>query len=635
MAKTRLNNLETMNEFQQIMAHINNGNNFLLSGGAGSGKTYTLINVIKQIIEENPTSTIACMTYTNAAVKEIEERVNHKNLQVTTIHDFLWDNIKHYQLDLKKSLIGLINDEETTRIRIDGVGVIQDNYFDTLEDGIQYKEYVRISEGIISHDEVLILANRMFKNYPKINSILKDKFKFILIDEYQDTSPLVVEIFLKHLKQSDKKNIIGFFGDSMQSIYDDGVGNLDEFKGEQVGSVKEVIKAENRRNPKLVIGLANRLRTDDVVQAASNDIEAPNIEQNGVVKIGTIKFIHSSVYEDANLKEYLNWDFENTNETKELNLTHNLIADKAGIRTLMNIYNDDGILKYKSRVKKYIKDNNINTDFSDYTFNQVRTELGVDPTNAMNNFIEGHPALFQSALDQNWLAFSKIYVDKDQLLDSKKQSSEENSKKGSKRDALIKHLFKIQNSIGFYTSKQYNEFLRSTDYRIKVKNIADKIRLKENIESLKDVGDKTIGEIIDAADVHGICLKDDILQKFITEKEYVYDRVKDVKFSEFQNLYKYLEGFTPFSTQHKTKGAEFDNVLVVLDNGRWNQYNFEYLFLENGNPSVLERTRKIFYVCCTRAKDNLAVYFVNPGDAVLQKAKEWFNDENVIDLDNL
>ena len=43
-----------------------------------------------------------------------------------------------------------------------------------------------------------------------------------------------------------------------------------------------------------------------------------------------------------------------------------------------------------------------------------------------------------------------------------------------------------------------------------------------------------------------------------------------------ENLFKYIEGYTPFSTQHKVKGAEFKNVLVILDNGNWNQYNFEY-----------------------------------------------------------
>jgi len=162
-------------EVQEILSHIDNGDNFLLSGGAGSGKTYSLVGVIKQVISENPTSKIACMTYTNAAVKEIEERVNHKNLVVSTIHDFLWDNIKHFQKELKSSLIELINNEES-KIKNPEENPVPTDYFDDIENGIQYKEYLRIKDGIISHDEVLILANYLFKNYPKLCDILKDKF---------------------------------------------------------------------------------------------------------------------------------------------------------------------------------------------------------------------------------------------------------------------------------------------------------------------------------------------------------------------------------------------------------------------------------------------------------------------------
>ena len=154
--------------------------------------------------------------------------------------------------------------------------------------------------------------------------------------------------------------------------------------------------------------------------------------------------------------------------------------------------------------------------------------------------------------------------------------------------------------------------------------------MKQNIESLINVGDKTIEEVINDAHEKGICLIDEKLEKFREEKEYVYDRAKNVKYSEFQKLYDFLEGKTPFSTQHKTKGTEFNNVLVILDNGNWNKYNFENLFLGGGTASVLERTQKIFYVCCTRAKENLAVFYHNPSANVVDRAKIWFGEENVL-----
>lgn len=623
-----------MDEFQQIMNHIGNGNNFLLSGGAGSGKTYTLVQVIKKCIEDFPTSKVACMTYTNAAVKEIEKRVNHKNLNVTTIHDFLWDNIKHFQKELKQSLTVLANDDLITRINISSVNPVPNDFFDDLEKGIQYKEYLRLQDGIISHDELLILTNHLFKTYPKLNDILKDRFKFIFVDEYQDTSKLVIEIFLEHFELSDKKNIVGFFGDAMQCIYDNTVGNLDEYKGENDNKVREVQKQQNRRNPKLVIDLANRIRTDGLVQTESNDENAPNMNEEGVLKVGDIQFLYSDNENIQEVKEHLGWDFSDSKNTKELNLTHNLIADKAGIRKLMNIYNSDGVLKYKNRVRKYIKDNGIDEDFSAMTFGEVSDFLvDVNPTNSMQRFIDDNPELYNVARNQNWDVFSKIYVDKDQLLDDKKQSEDDENKKGSKRDALIRHLFKIETNIFLYSNKRYNEFLRATDYRFSIRRIEDKRVLKASIESLINVGQKTIEEVINEANENGVCLIDDKLERFKIDKEYLFNRVKNVKYKEFQKLFIYLEGFTPFSTQHKTKGAEFDNVLVILDNGGWNNYNFKNLFLVTGSESVLERTQKLFYVCCTRSKEKLAIYFNSASDAVIAKAKEWFGEDNVTNLD--
>lgn len=166
-----------------------------------------------------------------------------------------------------------------------------------------------------------------------------------------------------------------------------------------------------------------------------------------------------------------------------------------------------------------------------------------------------------------------------------------------------------------------------------IRTIADKRILRDNIESLINVGNKTIEEVINDAHEMHICLIDEKLERFKLEKEYVYNRVKSIKYSEFQKLYEYLEGKTPFSTQHKTKGAEFNNVLVVLDNGGWNNYNFESVFVDNGKSETIKsRSLKIFYVCCTRAKENLAVFYHKPSANVIAKAQEWFGEDNVIRL---
>lgn len=642
MVEERLN-LET--EVQSILQHIDEGRNFVLSGGAGSGKTYSLVHVIKQVLNENPIARVACMTYTNAAVKEIEERVNHNNLSVTTIHDFLWDNMKQFQKELKLALIEILNDTIQTRYSIEGLDELHDDFFDNLEKGIQYKEYLKLRDGIISHDEVILLAGMLFAKYPKLSDVVKDKYGFVFIDEYQDTNRKVIEIFLESFNQSEKRCIVGFFGDAMQSIYPDGVGNIDEWKGDEIGQVIEVRKEQNRRNPERIIQLANQIRTDGLIQSPSADLNAPNMH-NGGVKYGEIVFLYSNSEDVENVRNYLiqnhGWDFASSKATKELNLTHNLIAEKAGFKNLMDIYDKDQIIAYKKRIKDYIKSNGIQTDFSENTFGEVINILtegktvaelrAIKPTAGMQRFIDDNQDLFNIALAENYIMFSKLYFDKDQLLDDKKSSEDDENKKGSKRDRLIQHLFKIQNNIALYINRDFNEFLRRTDYLDRIRSIEDKIALRENIESLISVGEKTIEEIIMEANESGICIIGDQLTAFIESNKYLYDRVKTVRYSEFQLLYKYLEGKTPFSTQHKTKGAEFDNVLVILDNGGWNNYNFENLFLSNGSESVLSRTQKIFYVCCTRAKEKLAIFYYQPSTAVVDRAKALFGDESVIEI---
>jgi len=632
-------------EVQSILQTIDEGHHFLLSGGAGSGKTYSLVQVIKQVISEKPFAKVACMTYTNAAVKEIEDRVNHHNLTVSTIHDFLWDNIKHFQKELKLCLVDLANDEDTAAINIDDRNDIPTDYFDSFPDGVQYKEFLRLREGIISHDEVLILANKLFANYPKISDIIKDKYSFLFIDEYQDTNALVIDILLNHFTRSQKINTLGFFGDAMQAIYEDGVGNLDSYTTSGNGSVVEIKKTQNRRNPQKVIDLANIIRTDGITQVPSTDLHAPNM-LGGTIKAGNIKFLYSTNPEFNSVKQFLrntlNWPVDDPSKTKELNLTHNLIAGKAEFRSLMNIYDGDKILDYRKRIRDYIKKQGITEDFSARSFGQVIDYLkigktgtalnAINPTGGQREFIDRHPELYNVALNYNYHEFLRIYVDSSQLVDDKKQSPDEESRKGSKRDNLIKHLYKIQNNIALYTNRQFNEFLRVTDFRSQIVSVESKRVLKRNIESLINVGEKTIEEVINEADDLRICLIDESLEKFAREKRYVYDQVKQVKYKEFQKLYSYLEGQTPFSTQHKTKGREFHTVLVVLDSGGWNRYNFEYLFLNSGTASVLERTQKIFYVCCTRAMENLAVFFHNPSTDVIAKAKEWFGDANVIEI---
>lgn len=633
----------TEDEVSKIFKLIDDKKNFVLNGGAGSGKTYSLVSIINEIYSQNPLSKIACITYTNAAVHEIENRVANKKLKIATIHDFLWENIYSYQKELKETLVEGINKQIFKNIKV------ETPYDNNFQDGIKYTEHLRIDYGEISHDEIIILANQMFEKYPKLCSILNNKYDFIFVDEYQDTFSEVVKILLDFLPRSDNVNkcIIGFFGDSMQAIYNNGIGDLNEYI--KLKKVTEIVKKQNRRNPQTVIDLANKIRTDNLKQEPSEDFNAPNME-NGIVKQGSIKFLYGDNISYDNLKKascFVGWDFNDSKETKELRLTHNLIADTAGFPSLMEIYDKDPLIKLKNEFCKHIKENNISID-EDKSFGDVVNEVEwtfSDKVKVVENrgkskfevFIKEpeNKKLYDLVKNMKFIDVKKIYFDKDNLISDKKAIDEISSTQ-SKRDKLIRHLFKIQSLVKMYKEKRYNDFLRRTSFRIT--SIKDKEKIHDKISELSSMENKTIGDVISYADKSDLCILDDTINDFIKSNQYLYSRVSEVKYIEFISLYNYLEGFSPLSTQHKIKGEEFKNVLIILDNGKWNSYNFKYLLdpqNKNCNQDVLLRTQKLFYVCCTRAMDNLVVYCEKPTDAMLQTAKSWFGEDNCQEIYNV
>ncbi len=565
MATERLED-EVVNVFKLI----DEKKNFVLSGGAGSGKTYSLVAVINEIYLRNPAAKIACITYTNAAVHEIENRVANKKLKISTIHDFLWENISSFQSELKLTLIEGINNPEVKYKNIK----VEIPYTNEFEDGIKYTEYLRLAMGNISHDEIIILANQMFKKYPKLCDILNSKYEYILVDEYQDTFPKVIEILLDFLPKSNtsNKSIIGFFGDSMQSIYDDGIGDLNEYI--KSGLVAERQKKQNRRNPQSVITLSNKLRTDGLKQEPSKDKKAPNME-NGIIKQGSIKFLYGAILLDKlKSKEYFKgWNFDNPKETKELRLTHNLIAETAGFRTLMAIYDKDPVINLKNNFLSYIKEKDIQIDETQ-TFNTVLNSVDwrfSDRVRTIENrgrkqidvFLENRDnvKIYNLIKDKSFSEVKKIYFDKDNLISDKKEIDEETSTQ-SKRDKLIRHLFKIQSVIQTYEDKNYNQFMRKTSFKIKC--IADKQRIKEKIDTLVNMKKNTIAEVISYSDESHLCIKDDNINNFIKENEYLFNRVSGVKYEEFTHLFNYLEGYSPLSTQHKIKGEEFKKCVSYI-----------------------------------------------------------------------
>lgn len=627
-------------EVEKVFEVIKQGQNFILEGGAGSGKTYSLISIIEKISMEEPKKSIVCITYTNNAVAEIRSRIINDNLRVSTIHEFIWHVIENFQKEIKECLVELINDDAQILFVVPkevlGEEPISLDYFDGV--CVEYTEWYSMSiteqnKVRISHDHVLMVAEKMFSTYPKLRDILIDIADYIFVDEYQDTSPLVVKILLEYIQNRTKKNIVGFFGDSMQAIYDSGVGDLSSY------NLIKIAKAQNRRNPKKVIDLANKFRDDGLVQTPSNDDTAPNMD-NGSIIPGIVKFVYGN---DINQLEilrgsqlYRKLEFNAPSKTKELRLTHKLNAEMAGFSKLFELYNTDLFVKLITGIKKKINENKIDDNgklFKDLVEEaQIVVRRGgpliVDEIKSNSELSAFYDEIKTCSFEE---VSSKSKVSKESLLSYKFNGLSSRYEAGTDRDRILKRLDLVYELVELYKTGKHNEFLRITKF--KITSSKDKISLSNVMTEISD-DDITIGRVIELAEECELISKDDLFTNFIKNRgHYLWSRLKIMPFQEYVNSIDYLREYVSVITQHKVKGSEYENVLVLLDNGKWNQYNFDTLFGKgSSNENVQNRTKRLFYVAITRAMKNLIVYMPSNDRQIIEKAKDYFEESDIVDV---
>ncbi|MEH6538273.1 MAG: ATP-dependent helicase [Psychroserpens sp.] len=300
-------------------------NSFKVSAGPGAGKTYWLVNHIKNILHTSNklsiTRKVACITYTNTAVETIYKRLGTSSAQVevSTIHSFLYKHIvkpyvsfiaEQYTLDISKidghDNIVLSNysflkewKERTGQLRINDDNIVSEAFnklrwkidndelivrtpypFKIGKYSIKndsYLEYKKMTweKGIIHHDDVLFFSYQILKQKPFVAKVLLAKFPYLVIDEFQDCNPIQIEIF----KTLGFEGITtGVIGDSSQSIYKFQGADYTQFRAFNLPNVQEYNLNENRRSSNEIIELLNSIRTDITQIPYRNiSIEKPKI----------------------------------------------------------------------------------------------------------------------------------------------------------------------------------------------------------------------------------------------------------------------------------------------------------------------------------------------------------------------
>ena len=286
---------------------------FKVCAGPGAGKTHWLINHIKNVVSNSHkldvVKKVACITYTNVGTDTIISRLNIGNdiVEVCTIHSFLYANVVKPYVHLVSKDFGLKLEDlvviDDSNFKSEGTAVVVLNrmkkswldakiYLKGLERAMwryenhEYKhyrpDYPQIyniksgkryvgndwymgfkkwlwSEGYMSFDDILYFSYILFSRFPNIYKLIKARYPYIFVDEFQDTIPFVVD-FLTQL--GNEGVIVGVVGDKAQSIYDFLGATVQQFDNFTVPGMQEYEIRGNKRSTKQIIDLLNIVRTD-------------------------------------------------------------------------------------------------------------------------------------------------------------------------------------------------------------------------------------------------------------------------------------------------------------------------------------------------------------------------------------
>lgn len=258
----------------------------LIIAGAGSGKTRVITYRIAHMLDMGiPQSQILALTFTNKAAKEMSDRVKEltqkklQNLTVSTFHAF---GVKILRSDIER--LGYRENfsiyDETDRTALikecgrelkfspDALDIYKiSTLFSNIKTGRKnwetandmYRQlYESYQEGLklynaVDFDDLIVLPIKLFKEHPDILAKYKERYKYIMVDEFQDTSHQQYE--LMHLL-ADKN--VAVVGDDDQSIYSwRGADYQNIINFEKDFNVQEIRLEQNYRSTETILEAAN------------------------------------------------------------------------------------------------------------------------------------------------------------------------------------------------------------------------------------------------------------------------------------------------------------------------------------------------------------------------------------------
>ena len=348
----------------------NGTRHFVMVAGAGSGKTTSLVKALAHIERSQGKhfrrhgQQIACITYTEVAVEEIRGDVGNDPLfHVSTIHSFLWSVIKPFQADLRGWVRDRLNEkivEEQEKIENrrtqqrtkDRAAANIERYRQQPEqiDGVKSFTYGTGSDypnGMLGHSDVLTIGPPFIQNHALMRSVITRRFPVVFVDESQDTDPDFVEALRVIAREAPDRFCLGFFGDPMQQIYMQGAGAIPAEDDWQT-----LEKPDNFRCPQRVLEVINRIRAEDdgLVQTCGRHVTRDG-ERGPVEGTARVLILPADERRQERLEEARRWlaeqdgderwlEDENEEALRLLVLVHRMAATRLGFPNLYSALND-------------------------------------------------------------------------------------------------------------------------------------------------------------------------------------------------------------------------------------------------------------------------------------------------------
>ncbi len=404
-------------------------------------------------------------------------------------------------------------------------------------------------------------------------------------------------MFFLNAVSSRENTTIGLFGDSMQGIYDNGIGDVDNYVSN--GQLVKIEKEDNYRCSIQVVGFINRLRNDGLKQEVAfkkvEDVYESIDDRQGIVKL------YYSIYDgertaSGNPKdkdEYLKYVDSTIKKVKDDNteyrilmLTNKSIAKELDFENLYRVFD----MRYTDVKEEIEKDLN-------------RLQL-IDLAVLINEYNLGNYNYVISELKKSGFVINSI-SDKEKI----KSLFDENLNKG--KGAIEVLLEAFENNL-LKESDSYKSFVDRKDVFTK------EIEADEKYKDFRQKCNEGNNTFTKMSKVYVVDSEEHYkeLERMYKKERFYRDLFSDqIKFSEIMNYVIYLNEQAEYITMHKTKGSGIANVMVVLEEYFWYKYKFSTIFDSNETDTDKKLfNQKLFYVACSRAINNLICVKVIPSD---------------------